>query len=98
MTATDQHTLVVVDDPSTCAAEGICNPQYIFYRDGYEIVLDTWRQQGVLSACQYSGGEDCQGLCSSGVKDQFPSGGVRWGGDCAIPCIDDDSLPDRLRF
>jgi hypothetical protein len=23
------------------------------------------------------------------VKDQFTSGGVKWGGDCAIPCIDD---------
>ena len=26
------------------------------------------------------------------MKDQFTSGGVRWGGDCAIPCIDD--VPD----
>jgi hypothetical protein len=45
--------------------------------------------QGRISACQYSKGEDCLGLCSSGVKDQFPKGGVLWGGDCAIPCIND---------
>jgi hypothetical protein len=50
--------------------------------------------QGRVSACQYSGGEDCLGLCSSGVKDQFQTGGVLWGGDCAIPCIDD--VPDDL--
>ena len=97
MTATDEHTLIVVEDPYTCETEGICHPQYIFYRDGYEIVLDTWRQKGRVSACQYSGGEDCEGLCFFGVKDQFSTGGNVWGGDCAIPCIDDDSLPDKLR-
>ncbi|KAM0323757.1 hypothetical protein ACHAQA_008694 [Verticillium albo-atrum] len=96
MTATDQHHMNVVETPSTCAIEGICNPQYIIYRDGFEIVLDTWNQQGTLSRCQYSGGEDCGGLCSSGVKDQFSSGGVTWGGDCAIPCIGDDVLPSRV--
>jgi hypothetical protein len=45
--------------------------------------------QGEVSACQYSQGEDCKGMCSSGVKNQFWSGGVLWGGDCAIPCIED---------
>ncbi|KAL4864153.1 hypothetical protein BDV12DRAFT_201386 [Aspergillus spectabilis] len=52
----------------------------------------TLKSQGRISACLYSGGEDCLGLCSSGVKDQFQSGGVCWGGDCAIPCLDD--VPD----
>jgi hypothetical protein len=28
-------------------------------------------------------------MCSSGVKNQFWSDGVLWGGDCAIPCIED---------
>lgn len=51
--------------------------------------------QGEVSACQYSGGEDCKGLCLSGVKDQFSSGGVTWGGDCAIPCESDTDLPDE---
>ncbi|GFF92627.1 exochitinase 1 [Aspergillus udagawae] len=62
---------------------------YIFYHKGYQVVLNTWQSQGRISACQDSKGEDCLGLCSSGVKDQFPQGGVLWGGDCAIPCIND---------
>ncbi|RHZ67377.1 uncharacterized protein CDV56_109579 [Aspergillus thermomutatus] len=91
-TATDRVAWRGVPNTVKCYIEGLCNPQYIFYHKGYRIVLNTWESQGRISACQYSGGEDCLGLCSSGVKDQFGSGGVRWGGDCAIPCVDD--VPD----
>ncbi|OAA54586.1 Fibronectin type III domain protein [Niveomyces insectorum RCEF 264] len=30
--------------------------------------------QGIVSACQYSKGQDCKGLCNSGVLNQFSSG------------------------
>ncbi|KAL3490225.1 fibronectin type III domain protein [Aspergillus germanicus] len=93
-TATDEHAWDGIEGTKECNIQGLCNPQYIFYRKGYRIVLNTWESQGRVSACQYSGGEDCLGLCSSGVKDQFQTGGVLWGGDCAIPCIDD--VPDDL--
>ncbi|KAJ3536734.1 hypothetical protein NM208_g6600 [Fusarium decemcellulare] len=93
-TATKEHAWGGIPNTSTCTVQGLCNPQYVFYRDGYNIVLNTWESQGEISSCQYSGGADCKGLCSSGVKDQFSSGGARWGGDCAIPCADDATLPD----
>ncbi|KAL3428790.1 hypothetical protein BDV09DRAFT_201240 [Aspergillus tetrazonus] len=88
-TATDRVAWSGIQGTETCHIEGLCNPQYIFYHENYDIVLNTWQSQGLVSACQYSQGDDCQGMCSSGVKDQFRSGGVLWGGDCAIPCIED---------
>ncbi|KAL4749306.1 hypothetical protein BDW72DRAFT_204849 [Aspergillus terricola var. indicus] len=91
-TATDKVAWSGIPNTKKCEIEGLCNPQYIFYHKGYRIVLSTWESQGIVSACQYSQGEDCKGLCKSGVKDQFTSGGVKWGGDCAIPCI--DNVPD----
>ncbi|KAL3478435.1 fibronectin type III domain protein [Aspergillus californicus] len=91
-TATDTVAWDGIPGTKKCNIEGLCNPQYIFYHKGYRIVLNTWESQGRISACQYSGGADCLGLCLSGVLDQFPTGGVRWGGDCAIPCVDD--IPD----
>ncbi|KAL1904415.1 hypothetical protein Sste5344_009865 [Sporothrix stenoceras] len=45
--------------------------------------------QGVESKCQYSNGGDCGGICSSGVLNQFESGGVVWGGDYGVPCYDE---------
>ncbi|KAL5002990.1 hypothetical protein BDV10DRAFT_156740 [Aspergillus recurvatus] len=92
-TATDKVAWSGIANTEKCHIQGLCNPQYIFYHKGYRIVLNTWESQGRVSACQYSGGEDCLGLCSSSVKDQTTSGGVTWGGDCAIPCIDD--VPDN---
>ncbi|KAM5346852.1 hypothetical protein ACJ41O_009857 [Fusarium nematophilum] len=93
-TATDEVAWSGTPDTKTCVMEGLCNPQLMFYRDGYAIVLNTWLSQGDVSACQYSNGEDCKGLCNSGVKDQFSKNGMIWGGDCAIPCIGDTDLPD----
>jgi len=94
-TATDKYAWDGLEGTETCAPEGLCNPSYVFYREGYNMILNTWQSQGEISACQYSGGEDCKGLCSSGVKDQFQSGGVVWGGDCAIPCESDTELPEQ---
>ncbi|KAL2785451.1 hypothetical protein BJX66DRAFT_343088 [Aspergillus keveii] len=88
-TATDRVAWSGIEGTEKCYIEGLCNPQYIFYHKEYDIVLNTWQSQGQVSACQYSQGEDCKGMCSSGVKNQFWSGGVLWGGDCAIPCIED---------
>jgi hypothetical protein len=42
-----------------------------------------------VAACQYSHGEDCQGLCVAGVTNQFSTGGPTWGGGCAVPCKND---------
>ncbi|CAJ2512158.1 Uu.00g051730.m01.CDS01 [Anthostomella pinea] len=89
-TATDSYAW---GNSSKCETEGICKPQLTFYRDKYDIVLNTWESQGEVSACQYSHGEDCKGLCSDGVTDQFSSGGNKWGGQCAIPCEGDSRLP-----
>ncbi|KAH2307168.1 hypothetical protein KXV47_007404 [Aspergillus fumigatus] len=74
-TATDRVAWSGIPDTEKCPFEGLCNPQYIFYHNGYQIVLNTWQSQGRISACQYSQGEDCLGLCSSGVKNQFSRGG-----------------------
>ncbi|KAH7024475.1 uncharacterized protein B0I36DRAFT_274027 [Microdochium trichocladiopsis] len=93
-TATDSHAWGGIEGTTKCSIQGLCHPQYIFYRDGYNIVLDTWKSEGRVSACQYSGGEDCAGLCAFGVKDQFSNNGVKWGGDCAVPCADQGGLPD----
>ncbi|KAL2871031.1 uncharacterized protein BJX67DRAFT_343359 [Aspergillus lucknowensis] len=88
-TATDRVAWSGIPGTETCPFEGLCNPQYIFYHMNYAIILNTWQSQGLTSACQYSQGDDCRGVCASGVKDQFRSGGVFWGGDCAIPCFED---------
>ncbi|GIJ91768.1 hypothetical protein Asppvi_010741 [Aspergillus pseudoviridinutans] len=88
-TATDQVAWSGINDTEKCPFEGICNPQYIFYHNGYSIILNTWQSQGYISACQYSHGGDCRGLCSSGVRDQFSQNGVVWGGNCALPCKTD---------
>ncbi|KAJ3520155.1 hypothetical protein NM208_g13831 [Fusarium decemcellulare] len=94
-TATDEYTWDEVEGSEKCSVQGLCNPQYVFYRDDYNLVLSTWQSQGDVSACSYSGGDDCKGLCMSGVKNQFKSGGQVWGGDCAIPCEDEATLPDE---
>ncbi|KAI1505154.1 hypothetical protein F5X99DRAFT_431296 [Biscogniauxia marginata] len=93
-TATDEVAWKGAKDTKKCPIEGLCHPQYVFYRDGYNIVLNTWKSQGSISACQYSDGKDCRGLCDDGVKNQFTKGGNVWGGSCAIPCKDDTKLPD----
>ncbi|KAL4864919.1 hypothetical protein BDV12DRAFT_200637 [Aspergillus spectabilis] len=90
--AMDRVTWDSIPGTKKCNIQGLCNPQYIFYRKGYTAVLNTWESQGRVSGCQYSGGEDCLGLCSCGVKDQFATGGICWGRDCEIPCTDD--VPD----
>ena len=41
-TATDSYTWDGVDNTEECVAEGICNPQYIFYREDFELVLNPW--------------------------------------------------------
>ncbi|KAJ2897714.1 hypothetical protein MKZ38_004491 [Zalerion maritima] len=93
-TATDEYVYDGVDNPKKCPIQGLCNPQLVFYRKQYNMVLDSWLSQGSTSECEYSHGSSCGGLCLSAVKDQFTTGGVVWGGDCAIPCLGD--APDDL--
>ncbi|KAI5922978.1 hypothetical protein F4810DRAFT_720623 [Camillea tinctor] len=93
-TATDKVAWSGTKDTKKCPMEGICHPQFIFYREDYNIMLNTWKSQGSISACQYSDGKDCRGLCLDGVKNQFSKGGNVWGGKCAIPCADNIKLSD----
>ncbi|OAA61965.1 Fibronectin type III domain protein [Niveomyces insectorum RCEF 264] len=88
-TATDTVAWSGIPNTEKCYILGLCNPQYIFYHKGYNIILNTWESQGDVTSCQYSKGHDCKGLCLSGVENQFSKGGVVWGGYCAIPCYDD---------
>jgi hypothetical protein len=50
-TATDEYAWDGIEGTKKCNIQGLCNPQYIFYRKGYRIVLNTW---GELS-CACSG-------------------------------------------
>ncbi|CAK7201479.1 hypothetical protein SEUCBS139899_004183 [Sporothrix eucalyptigena] len=88
-TATDTVAWSGANYTEKCIVQGLCNPQYVFYHRGYRLVLDTWLTQGEVSSCQYTQGHDCKGLCSSGVINQFSTGGDVWGGDCAVPCYAD---------
>lgn len=93
-TATGEHAWSGISGTKKCGFEGLCNPQLVFYRDGYTLVLNTWQSQGSSAECYYSNGERCGGLCKSGVRNQFSSGGMKWAGDCAIPCYSEGQLAD----
>ncbi|KAM7214644.1 hypothetical protein V8F06_009965 [Rhypophila decipiens] len=80
-TATKEVAWSGIPGTRVCLMEGICNPQYVFYRSGYTTVLNTWLQ-GVVAECQYTG--DCKGVCKSHIRDQFSQGGMVWGGKCAV--------------
>ena len=43
-TATDRAAWGGIPDTVKCGAEALCNPQVVFYRDDYEIILNTWRK------------------------------------------------------
>lgn len=60
-----------------CEAQGLCNPQFTFYRSGFNLVINSWQTQN-----PYYGGYSDQwaGLCTSGVLDQFSKGGDVLGG------------------
>ncbi|KAF4986886.1 hypothetical protein FDECE_15708 [Fusarium decemcellulare] len=90
-TATDSFAWDGIEGTVKCFFQGICYPQYVFYRDGYNIVLNTWQSEGDPTSCQL---EDCKGLCYTGIQNQFRSNGNQWGGDCAIPCEDEGKLPE----
>lgn len=63
-----------IEGAEGCGGEGMCNPQITFYRDGYELVLNTWQ-----SVYQGSSSPDGVGLCQGGVLDQFHKGGMVFG-------------------
>ncbi len=42
-TATDEYAWSGIDGTKECDFQGLCHPQYVFYRDGYNIILNTWR-------------------------------------------------------
>jgi hypothetical protein len=59
-----------------CVAQGLCNPQFRFYRNGYNIVINSWQVTNVNGADTggYSG--EYVGICSGEqVLDQFSKGG-----------------------
>jgi hypothetical protein len=41
-TATDTVAWGGIPNTQKCHIEGLCNPQYIFYRKGYRIAINTW--------------------------------------------------------
>ncbi|PLN80644.1 hypothetical protein BDW42DRAFT_185945 [Aspergillus taichungensis] len=63
-----------IEGAKGCQGEGICNPQVTFYRDGYNIILNTWESLAGDVDKEYG-----EGLCSGGVKDQFHKGGMVFG-------------------
>lgn len=93
MTATKEKTFSGNGNKARkCVGQGLCHPQIIFYRDDFDLVLNTWESQGDLSVGGYTG--DYKGLCGGGpVKDQFKKGGLVMGFDCAVPCAGDGTLP-----
>ncbi|KAI1839515.1 hypothetical protein JX266_014274 [Neoarthrinium moseri] len=91
-TVTDTVAWSGTPNTKKCYVEGLFNPQYVFYHDGYNIILNTWQSQGIESDCYYL--SNCQGLCTLGVYSQGANGDSV-GGSCAIPCKDEGagSLP-----
>lgn len=49
----------------------MCNPQVTFYRDGYNIILNTWQSMFADSMSS-----DGPGLCKGGVNYQAHKGGA----------------------
>ncbi|PLB40891.1 putative cyclin [Aspergillus candidus] len=93
-TAKDQDIVnEEIEGTEACGGEGICNPQVTFYRDGYNIVLNTWQSDAGDVNMEYG-----QGLCSGGVTDAYKKGGMEFGYTCAVPCEGDEGLPDDSRF
>jgi hypothetical protein len=43
-TATDRVAWSGIPGTEKCYIEGLCNPQYIFYHRGFQMVLNTWRE------------------------------------------------------
>lgn len=74
-------------------AQGLCHPQYIFYRNDAEFVLNTWQSEGTVADCQYFGTENCGGLCQLRTSNEGQSGGHNLDGNCAIPCASEGFLP-----
>ena len=90
-TATDEYAWDGIDNTETCVAQGLCNPRITFYRDGYDIHIDTWRSSGTSDL-----GEP-NGVCEHGdneVEDQFSKGGDVLGDACEIPCWNDVQVPN----
>ncbi|PKY08864.1 hypothetical protein P168DRAFT_314912 [Aspergillus campestris IBT 28561] len=77
-----------IEGAEGCEGEGMCHPQVTFYRDGYDLVLNTWE-----SVYQGSVSPDGVGLCQGGVLDQFHKGGMVLGYTCAVPCEGDKGIP-----
>ena len=59
-----------------CVAQGLCNPQFRFFKNGYDLVINSWQVTNPNGAD--SGGYSGQyvGICSAAqVLDQFSKGG-----------------------
>lgn len=41
-TATDQFAWSGIPGTVKCRQEGLCHPQYVFYRENWNIVVNTW--------------------------------------------------------
>ncbi|KAJ5085772.1 hypothetical protein N7532_010543 [Penicillium argentinense] len=88
-TATDGSAF---DGSEECVADGLCYPRLEFQRDGFYMRIDSWTSEGDISEGQYTG--DYGGVCQNYVEDQFTTGGNKLATKCAVPCENQNVLPD----
>ncbi|KAJ5815874.1 hypothetical protein N7447_008107 [Penicillium robsamsonii] len=87
--ATDKATY---DGSPKCVSEGLCSPRLEFQRNGFYMRIDSWESQGDTTEGEYSG--DYGGVCYTYVEDQFTSGGHKLATKCAVPCENQNVIPD----
>ncbi|KAH7031569.1 uncharacterized protein B0I36DRAFT_363242 [Microdochium trichocladiopsis] len=49
-TATDSYAWDGIDGTKNCPFQGLCNPQFVFYRDRYNIIFSTWFCYGMYTS------------------------------------------------
>ena len=65
------RSVLFIEGADGCEAKRMCNPQVTFYRDGYNIILNTWQSMFADSMSS-----DGPGLCKGGVNYQVHKGGA----------------------
>jgi len=91
-----RNTCSIETDTTLCSIPGVSRSPLPMVKCVYvcvslhtnRVVIQT-ESNGDVTSCQYSQGQDCKGLCDQGIQNEFVSGGLTWGGSCAIPCVGD---------
>jgi hypothetical protein len=59
-----------------CVAQGLCNLQFRFYRNGYDLIINSWQVTSPNGADVRGYSGQYVGICSGAqVLDQFSKGG-----------------------